>query len=140
VAGQAYHWFDPSVALPEIARVLRPGGTLGLIWNVRDDTASWVARLSGVIGTEPLAAESPEATIDASGLFGPVETASFAFEQQLDRETLVALVASRSGIGALEPSERAETLALVERIYDEEAGSEGLVLPYVTLAYRAQRL
>jgi ubiquinone/menaquinone biosynthesis C-methylase UbiE len=37
VFGQAWHWVDPDAASAEVGRVLRPGGVLGLIWNVRDE-------------------------------------------------------------------------------------------------------
>ena len=50
VAGQAFHWFDRAVALPEIARVLRPGGVLGIFYNARDGAVAWVRALSEIIG------------------------------------------------------------------------------------------
>ena len=43
---QAFHWFASTEALDEIRRVLKPGGIFGLIWNIRDETADWVAALS----------------------------------------------------------------------------------------------
>ena len=50
VAAQAWHWVDPPRAVPEVARVLAPGGTLGLMWNERDERESWVAELGRIIG------------------------------------------------------------------------------------------
>ena len=47
---QAWHWVDPARATAEAARVLRPGGTLALIWNRRDERVDWVARLGQVMG------------------------------------------------------------------------------------------
>jgi SAM-dependent methyltransferase len=38
---QAWHWMDPAQALPEIRRVLRPGGVLALWWNQTDRTHGW---------------------------------------------------------------------------------------------------
>ena len=42
--GQAWHWVDPVAASAEAARVLRAGGVLGLVWNIRDESDPWVAR------------------------------------------------------------------------------------------------
>jgi SAM-dependent methyltransferase len=93
---QSFHWFDHPVALPEIARVLRPEGRLALVWNTRDDTEPWVARLSGLIGSEAISsADDLLEPIGGSGLFGPVEPAVFRFEQLVDRKTLLDLVVYR---------------------------------------------
>jgi len=37
---QAFHWADPPRALPELRRVLRPGGPLTCLWNDRRDADS----------------------------------------------------------------------------------------------------
>ena len=135
---QAFHWFDHAVALPEIARVLRPGGRLALVWNSRDDRVEWVAQLSEIIGNETVAEWDVQAPIDASGLFGPVERAEFRFEQALDRETLLDLVLSRSYCAKLAQADREPILAEVARLYDETVGEGGVRLAYVTECFRAE--
>ncbi len=42
VVGSAYHWFDPQPAAAELARVLRPGGTLAALWTGPDEQLGWV--------------------------------------------------------------------------------------------------
>lgn len=135
---QSFHWFDHQVALLEIARVLRPGGHLALVWNSRDDRDPWTARLSAVIGNETVGADDV-APIDMSGLFGPVETAEFTFEQPLGRETLLDLVLSRSYCAKLPQAERAPILEAVGRLYDETAGPDGVHLSYVTTCFRTAK-
>ena len=53
VAAQAFHWFDGDRALPEIHRVLRPDGFLGMIWNVRDEASDWSERLTAIFDRLP---------------------------------------------------------------------------------------
>ena len=140
VAAQAFHWFDHELALPEIARVLRPGGRLALIWNSRDRSEPWIGRLSAVIGAEPVDDVEVAGAVGASGLFEAVEYETFAHEQRLDRETLLALVASRSYCATRAPEERARVLDEVGRLFDEvAAGAPEVVVPYVTHAFRAGR-
>jgi SAM-dependent methyltransferase len=136
--GQSFHWFDHPVALPEIARVLRSGGRLALVWNTRDEREPWVARLSKLIGSESTGAGDVQLPIRESGLFGDVEAAEFASEQVLDRETMLDLVLSRSYCAKLPPLERVPILEAVGALYDEVAGPDGIRLPYVTECYRAE--
>lgn len=136
---QSFHWFDHPVALPEIARVLRPEGRLALVWNTRDESDPWVRRLSEVIGNESIGENDVNDPIAASGLFGPVEMAEFRFQQPLGREQLLDLVLSRSYCAKLTPPEREPILEAVGRLYDEVAGPDGIRMPYVTECFRASK-
>ncbi|TDE00522.1 class I SAM-dependent methyltransferase [Jiangella asiatica] len=134
---QAYHWFDPATALPEIARVLRPGGWLALAWNVADATTAWVEELWQIVNPdEPRTVERP----DIGAPFGEPETHTFPHSQRLDRAGLVGLVASRSYVAVREPAERDELLAKVAALYDRHAGPDGIVVPYVTHCFRSRPL
>ena len=138
-SAQAFHWFDHAAALAEITRVLGPGGRLALVWNSRDDRDPWMARLSELIGNETVGADDVCAPIDASRLFGPVETAAFSFEQTLDRETLLDLILSRSYCAKLPLVDREPILEAVGRLYDETERPDGVRLAYVTECFRARR-
>jgi SAM-dependent methyltransferase len=137
VAAQAFHWFDLDRALPEIARVLRPGGRLGVVWNQRDESIPWVRRLGGLIGTQEQLREPARAIVD-SGLFGEVEEATYTFWQRIDRTSIQDLVLSRSNVAVLDEEGRAAKLAEVVAFYDDYGrGMDGMQLPYVSRCFRS---
>lgn len=134
---QAFHWFDQAAAVVEIARVLRPGGTLGLVWNVRDEREEWVAQLSdAMVGRTGI---EHAAVIDDGGLFGPVEEATFDHVQEVGRVALRELVLSRSHCAVLTDDERTPVLERIDELFDEHARDGVVRLPYRTECFRAVR-
>ena len=137
IAAQAFHWFDLDLALPEIARVLRPGGRLALVWNQRNEKIPWVRRLGALIGTQEQLRDPAQALI-FSELFGFVEEREFSHWQTVDRKTIQDLVLSRSNVAVLDTEGRAAKLAEVLAFYDDYGrGMDGMQLPYVTRCFTA---
>lgn len=137
---QAYHWFDEAAAVPELARVLRPGGVLALVWNERDRTIPWVRRLGELMGSDDVPPD-PSGTLGLSGYFGAVERRRFRLYQALNRDGLIDLVRSRSYVALLGEAERQRLLRGVGELYDEQRGdSIGLQMPYWTNCLRVTRL
>jgi SAM-dependent methyltransferase len=140
VAAQAFHWFDTERTLQAVARVLRPGGRLAVVWNSRDERIPWVKRLGRIIGTGDQA-NDPTVAIDETGMFESVERTTFRFWQPLTRESLRNLVVSRSHVAVMSEFERERLLRKVDELYAEYGrGPDGLLLPYVTTACRTHVL
>jgi ubiquinone/menaquinone biosynthesis C-methylase UbiE len=138
VVGQAWHWVDQEAALPSVARVLRAGGTLGLVWNLRDDRVPWVQRLTTIM--HPAEGEIfMETGVIERGPFGEIESTSFEWSRDFRRDELLDLVRSRSYVITAEPTERASILSGVNHLLDTDpdvGGQSSWSMPYVTRAFR----
>ena len=149
VAGSSLHWFELALALPEIHRVLRPGGRFAFGWNHRDDRHPAIARMGEAVYAAQARLRTPRwrtrdwpADLIASGLFRDVEHALFEHVLELPREALDDHLMSYSGVAALPDEERERVLAAVADILDSDASVSGggtLRLPFVVAAYRATR-
>ena len=131
---QAFHWFDPQPALAEIARVLEPGGGLGLVWNERDESVPWVARLSELLNWDvqrPYRRDQDWAEVVASsGRFTPLRNRRFSYRQELDVETLVERALSTSYIAARPAAENVELADAIRTLASDLPPR--FELPYVT--------
>ncbi len=130
--GQAFHWFDTTRALPEIARVLRPGGTLVVAYNVMDSSVPWVRRFSELIGGGRRELPAQLAAIDASEAFDEPQRKVFRHWQTLDRAGLVDLVSSYSFVASQSEHQRAALAADVAAFFTATAPGTTLRLPYRT--------
>lgn len=132
VCGHSYHWFDHAEALPEIARVLRPGGRLAVAWNLRDTGIPWVKKLDRILDSAREEVGDISA-LEASPLFGFVERKSFRGWANHTKSTLLDLVRSRPVVHLMDEAARENLLDDVAALYDDYGrGPDGMRLPYVT--------
>ena len=150
LCGQAMHWFDLDRALPEIARVLTPGGVLAGLWNVDDDRLGWVAELAAITNSKatlsrwraiPAADTEQDALRAGTGWFAPAEEREFGNGQLRSADSLVAAVATYSRVLVMDGAERARTLATIrDFLHGQPETSAGeFTLPLVTVVLRTGR-
>jgi SAM-dependent methyltransferase len=148
VCAQAFHWFATRAALADIHRVISPGGRLGLVWNWRDETVSWVRKLSELIlpyqGDTPRFNSGRWREVFPAPGFGDLEETRLPHVHTGPAEhVIIDRTLSVSFIAALPKGEQTALVARIRKLIDSEpelAGKPQVSFPYVTLAYAATRL
>jgi SAM-dependent methyltransferase len=155
LAGQAAHWFDLDKAMPEIARVLRPGGVFAGLWNADDDRIDWVAGLHDASGrrtvTAHLSTRDPDAEDDGplarwlrgpgQQYFGSRDETLFEHSQVRTADSLVQTLRTHSLFLLMAPAEREAVLAQMHGYLTTtpQTASGDFSWPLVTLALRTVR-
>jgi SAM-dependent methyltransferase len=147
---QAWHWFDHERASIEAARVLRPGGRLGLVWNARDRSESWVDAVWSIMDrVEKRAPWRDHENWRDSALagpmpgFGPLHEAEFHHRQRITPDGVVQRVASVSHVAVLAEREQEAVLDEVRAVlatHPAVRGRETVEIPYRVDAYWVERV
>ena len=146
---QAFHWFDNPTSHHEIARVIRPGGRLALLWNARDRRVAWVDAIWSIM--DRVERDAPwrdhESARSANGRtipgFSAFERSEFVHDHEVTREQVVQRIASVSHVAVLPDDRRAAVLDEVAEILDahpDTTGKPTLAITYRVDCFVAERL
>ncbi|MBM9485175.1 class I SAM-dependent methyltransferase [Pseudomonas sp. ICBG1301] len=148
VCAQAFHWFATQAALAQIHRVLKPGGRLGLVWNVRDESVDWVAAITAII--TPYEGDTPRFHTGRwreafnGKYFSAPELTCFPYQHVgSPQEVIMDRFLSVSFIAALPDAEKAKVRAQLQALIDTHPalqGRDSVAFPYQTQAYVCHRL
>jgi SAM-dependent methyltransferase len=149
VCGQAWHWVDPAPAVPKVARLLNPGGTLALFWNtdkIRSPALEAIDAVYRAHAPELMVAldrEEPRATderpytapLEGSGLFGSVEVVNVPSGRTDSTEQWIGMVRTHSDHVTMDPARREPLLKALTAAIDGLGGSVTCdVTTYLVLA------
>ena len=145
----AWHWLDHERAVPEIARVLRDGGRLGVIWTTRDRGVDWVAELD-VLHRPDVAPSVSEArshmrrrhevVLPDAAPFLNAATASFPSKRTMTVEEALDWLGTYSGLITAPAEEREARLARAREALRQRAGGTGVIeVPIRSWCWRADR-
>ena len=144
LCAQSYHWFDHTPALREFSRILRPGGRLALLWNIRDETdsvsAGYTNAIRTITGNHPAEMRGFDpASVTATGLFVAESAPVFSNFQELDREGFLGRARSASYVPKSGPQYE-QLMQELTRIHAAHADADGVVrMKYVVKLFTYAR-
>jgi SAM-dependent methyltransferase len=144
----AWHWMDHERAIPEIARVLRDGGRLGLIWTSRDREVDWVRNLDRLPGGDAVSAESAdrfrrrqEFELPEPRVFDDVARETFRFVRTMAVDDVVAMLGTYSRAIVASAEDRAQSQASARADLAERfPGAQTIDVPMRSWCWRADRI
>jgi SAM-dependent methyltransferase len=137
---QAFHWFNPELALIEFHRILKPKGRLALVWNNRDTTNELVNEYSHLVQTvsENHPAESRMESVEPlfrSQLFTNIRESNFIYQQELDLNGFIGRAMSVSYLPR-EGEKHEQLITGLRNIYQKYSNERGLIyMSYRTSVY-----
>jgi ubiquinone/menaquinone biosynthesis C-methylase UbiE len=140
-AAQAFHWFDATRAREEFARILRPGGWVVLIWNMRKtDANAFLRELERILrayGTDYAdgVAEFPRAEAIENIFARGFNTKTFKNEQLFDYEGLRGRMLSASYVPLAGHPNHAPMFDALRRAFDEHNTNGTVAIEYDTVIY-----
>src|SRR3954469_6634756 len=137
-AAQAFHWFDLERALPELHRVIRPGGGIAVVWNEWDEGDERIHSLNEIVKRwrpSGIVSSWDEHPLTGSSLFENRQLRKFTHMETMDTDTVVERVSSVSAIVTLSNEERERVLGEVRALF----GKGTVRFKFVTIAAVADR-
>ena len=139
VFAQSWHWVDSERAGLEAARMLRPGGALGIVWNQMDVLIPWVHRLTRIMRSGDV--HRPDKPPTPGGGFAPMTLTQVAWEDRMTPEQILTLGTTRSSYIRSSEAGRARMQANLRWYLYEHLGyapGETVTIPYTTLVWLAR--
>ena len=136
VFAQSWHWMDPERAGLEAARILAPGGALGIVWNQMAVSIPWVHRLTRIMRSGDV--HRPDNPPTPGGGFAPMTLTQIAWEDRMTPEQILTLGTTRSSyIRSSEEGRARMQENLRWYLYDHlgYAPGEQVAIPYATLVW-----
>ena len=140
VFAQSWHWVDPERAGVEAARILAPGGVLGIVWNQMDVSIPWVHRLTRIMRSGDV--HRPDRPPTPGGGFAPMRLTQVAWEDVMTPEQILTLGTTRSSYIRSSPAGRERMQANLRWYLYEHLGyapGQDVTIPYTTLVWLGER-